>query len=260
MAYRHGLQTSRFEMKYIIDEETARGLRNFISSHLEPDEHCRPEMDNAYPIASLYLDTPDLFLYGQTMQGIKNRFKLRIRFYDNNPDSPAFLEIKRRVTDVIRKERATVTKKSIHRVFAGEVPDLACLMGDQTNPKSGSALLSFCGLCNRTGALGRAYVSYLREAYVSPNSDQVRVTFDRQLLGSPYEQGADLALPTQGSWPDVGGVILELKFTDRFPSWMHELAQAFNLQRISVPKYIHCINALGIRPEDGADLQVGMAR
>ena len=52
-------------------------------------------------ITSLYLDSSALHLYRQTVQGIKNRFKLRIRFYDDNPGNPAFLEIKRRVTDVI---------------------------------------------------------------------------------------------------------------------------------------------------------------
>ena len=76
----------------------------------------------------------------------------------------------------------------------------------------------------------------------------IRVTFDRQLLGSPYEQGTDLLLPTQGARPNIGNgnqVILELKFTDRFPEWMHELTRLFGLQRTSVPKYILCFDALG---------------
>jgi hypothetical protein len=248
MVYQHAMQSSRFELKYIIDENCARGIRQFISSHLEPDSYARPDMDNAYPISSLYLDNSGLTLFGQTVQGMKNRFKLRIRFYDDDPSHPAFLEIKRRVTDVIKKERATVTRDAVRRVLRGDGPRLEYLKGDPTNPKSGSALQNFCHLCQSIDARGMVYVSYVREAYVSPNSDQVRVTFDRQLLGSPYEQGSPLQLPTQGAWPDVGGVILELKFTDRFPPWMREVVQAFNLQRTSVPKYIYCINALGIRP------------
>lgn len=74
------------------------------------------------------------------------------------------------------------------------------------------------------------------------------MTFDRQLLAGRYRQGDALEWPTDGLRPDVGGVILELKFTDRFPDWMREMVQAFNLQRTSVPKYIHCVNEIGIQP------------
>ena len=246
MSFRHPLQTSRFELKYIIDEQRAAGIRDFISSHLESDEHARPEQGYAYSLSSLYLDSPALTLFNQTRQGMKNRFKLRIRFYNNDPDSPAFLEVKRRVTDVICKERATVTREAVRRLLGGEGPSLSWLMSDNGNPKSGSALLNFCQLTDSIDAAGRIYVSYAREAYVSPNSNSVRVTFDRQLYGTPHEQGNEISMPTDGVRPDVGGVILELKFTDRFPEWMREMAQAFDLQRTSCPKYNHCIKALGM--------------
>jgi len=257
MPFQHTLQASRFELKYIIDEQCAAGIRDFVSSHLEPDEHARPEEGNSYPLASLYLDTPSLLLYGQTLQGIKNRFKLRIRFYDDDPDHPAFMEIKRRVTDVICKERAMVSKEGVRRILSGEGPSRGFLMGDNGNPKAGSALVNFCNLCDTVGAIGCCYVSYVREAYVSPNSNSVRVTFDRQLLGGPYQQGDGLKYPFDGARPNVGGVILELKFTDRFPEWMHGVVQAFNLQRTSVPKYVHCINSLGIEPGHGLDMRLG---
>ncbi|MBN2477639.1 MAG: polyphosphate polymerase domain-containing protein [Pirellulales bacterium] len=258
MPFQHALQASRFELKYIIDEQVATGVRDFVMGHLEPDEHARPEDGNAYPLTSLYMDTPDLMLYGQTIQGIKNRFKLRIRFYDNDPDQPAFMEIKRRVTDVICKERAMVSKQGVFRMLNGEGPNQTFLWGGNGNAKSGSALLNFCNLCDTIGAIGCCYVSYVREAYVSPNSNQVRVTFDRQLMGSPYPQGTGLIYPTDGARPNVGGVILELKFTDRFPGWMHDVVQAFNLQRTSVPKYIHCVNSLGIGPGQGLNMRLGM--
>ncbi len=258
MAFQHALQTSRFELKYIIDEERAAGVASFVSSHLEPDEYANPENGNAYSLSSLYLDNPGLMLYGQTLQGIKNRFKLRIRFYNNNPDHPAFLEIKRRVTDVICKERATVSKDAVRRLLAGEPPNQAFLKGGKSNPKSASALLNFCNLAETIGARGVCYVTYMREAYVSPNSNAVRVTFDRQLMGTSFEQGSDLTFPDQGSHPDIGGVVLELKFTDRFPGWMRSMAQAFDLQRTSMPKYVHCINSLGYHPGEWCGAELGM--
>ena len=245
MSFQHTLQASRFELKFIIDERCAAGIREFVSSHLEPDEHAKEEQGFSYSLSSLYMDSPSLTLFQQTNQGMKNRFKLRIRFYDDHPDSPAFLEIKRRITDVIRKERATVTRDAVRRLLRGEPPNRSWLMYDNGNPKSASAMLGFYGLANDIGALGQIYVSYTREAYVSPESNSVRVTFDRKLFGTPHQQGTEIGLPTDGAWPNVGGVILELKFTDRFPAWMRDLVQAFDLQRTSCPKYNHCIQALG---------------
>ncbi len=246
MPYRHTLQASRFELKYIIDEQCATGIREFIGSHLDPDEHAKPEQGNAYSLSSLYLDSPSLKLFNQTRQGMKNRFKLRIRFYDDRPDSPAFLEIKRRVTDVISKERATVTRDAVGRLLRGEGPSRSWLLGGNGDPKSDSALVNFWNLCNEINAAGRVYVSYTREAYVSPQSNSVRVTFDRGLYGTPHAQVDGISLPSGGVWPNIGGVILELKFTDRFPEWMREMVQAFNLQRTSVPKYNHCVQAMGL--------------
>lgn len=87
---------------------------------------------------------------------------------------------------------------------------------------------------------------YRRQAYVSPESDDLRVTFDRELVGGMYYPGRQLEIPKHGAKPEVGGVVLELKFTDRFPAWMHELAQLFNLQRTSVAKYVMCVDKLNL--------------
>lgn len=56
MPYRHSLQSSRFEFKYIIDEQCAAGVREFVQSYLEPDEFADPGQGNSYRISSLYLD------------------------------------------------------------------------------------------------------------------------------------------------------------------------------------------------------------
>ena len=136
-------------------------------------------------------------------------------------------------------------------MLGGAAPDPAWLAGKNGNEKAGKALQNFCHLTDSIGAIGVIYVSYRREAYVTPENNSIRVTFDRQLLGGPYEQGSPLSLPHQGARPEIGNgdrVILELKFTDRFPGWMHELIQAFDLQRTSVPKYVYCIQSMGIRP------------
>lgn len=259
MPFQHALQSSRFELKYIIDSACALAVRSFVRDHLEPDDHADLTEENwAYPVHSLYIDNPRLLLYQQTVHGLKNRFKLRIRFYDGDPRAPAFLEIKRRVTDVIRKERAAITREGVECLIDGGWPGPSYLFGKNGNMQAVSALENFRSLYTSIGAGPAVYVSYMREAYVSPNSNQVRVTFDRQLFGSRFDRSKCLFPPMDGVRPKIGGVILELKFTDRFPSWMRDLVQTFNLQRCSMPKYIDCIDVMGIQPGQGFPLELGM--
>jgi hypothetical protein len=241
------LQASRFEYKYYVDEVRASNIKEFISTYLEPDEFLLKFGGIGYPVCSLYLDNTGLLLYDQTLQGQKNRFKLRIRFYDDDQSNPAFLEIKRRETDVIKKKRAAVTREGAKLVLAGLPPSDDLLFGTKITTKSLDAMYEFCQLRDRISAQGCTYVYYRRQAYVHPFSNSIRVTFDRQLEGGIYVPGTDLIIPKDTKQPKLEGVILELKFTDRPPTWMHELATVFHLQRTSVPKYVMCVDALGVR-------------
>jgi len=42
--------------------------------------------------------------------------------------------------------------------------------------------------------------------------------------------------------PKVPGIILELKFDNRFPLWMQELVRNWDLYRTTMAKYVHCID------------------
>jgi hypothetical protein len=240
------LQSSRFEYKYYITEAQAADITTFIEPYLEPDEFLLRFGGIGYPVCSLYLDNSGLLLYDQTIQGQKNRFKLRIRFYDDDQSNPAFLEIKRRETDVIKKQRCAVNRVGAKLILAGEPPEPGFLYG-KASMKSLDALHEFCNLRDRISAQGCTYVYYHRQAYVSVGNNFCRVTFDRQLEGGVYIPGDDLVIPRESKVPKLEGVVLELKFTDKFPPWMHELSNIFNLQRTSVPKYVKCVEVLGIK-------------
>ncbi len=252
MARFQALQASRYELKYVVDEPRARQIAQFVRSYLVPDAYALPERNCSYPVYSLYLDTPNLALFRQTVQGIKNRFKLRIRFYNDDPDAPVFLEIKRRITDVIRKQRTAISRQGVQRLLEGAWPSLVDLVSSNGNGKPASALHEFCATTDAIGAKPSLYVSYLREAYVSPDSNRLRVTFDRYIAGTRSHPAEGLRCPREGVATKVEGVVLEVKFTDRFPAWMGEMVQSFNLHRRSVPKYVECMRVIqfpsGYRP------------
>lgn len=85
------MQKSRFELKYLINEETALKVRDFVRCYLAMDEFSIGKPNFSYAVHSLYLDSHDLKLYWTTINGDKNRYKLRLRYYDTKPGSPVFL-------------------------------------------------------------------------------------------------------------------------------------------------------------------------
>ncbi len=253
MPFADHMQRNRFELKYIIDERCARSVRDFIRSHLVHDRYARPELAWAYPIYSVYLDSPDLALFNATLSGHKNRLKLRARYYDENPAGPVFFEIKRRVNDVILKQRAAIKRDSVRRLLAGAPPVHDDLL-DPNDPEAYASLEQFCHLAHVLNASGRMVVAYTREAWNAADNDAVRVTFDRRISGSWFDAAQPIveALRSDRPWirppvEDGCEVILELKFTGRYPNWMRELTGSFDLYRVTMAKYVNCVLAMGPR-------------
>jgi SPX domain protein involved in polyphosphate accumulation len=142
MSHTHQMQANRFELKYIISGTKAIGVRDFVRPYLTPDEYADPKKNNSYWIHSLYLDDPELTLCNSTVRGLKNRFKLRIRFYDDIPHHPVFFEIKARVNDVILKERVAVHRKSVGRLVRHPMPERSDLL--KCDGKNWDVLQRFC--------------------------------------------------------------------------------------------------------------------
>jgi hypothetical protein len=147
------------------------------------------------------------------------------------------------VNDTILKERTAVHRSSFERLSAGGHPQRSDLV--KYTVKNQMALERFCMLRDKLRAKGKAFVSYLREAYVSPHDDSVRVTFDSQITASTFNGNLEFTPLEPWLQPQIEGIVLELKFTDRFPHWMGDLTRMFNLERGAMAKYCHCVQSVG---------------
>ena len=229
------MQLQRWELKYIIPEELALAVREFVRSYLELDEYGAKRGDLSYTIHNLYLDSGDLAIYWGTINGTKNRYKLRLRFYEDNPAAPVFFEIKRRMNDAILKQRGGVKRGAVNGVLGGQLPSaLDLISGDA---RQLVAVQRFVELASSHCAVPVAHVRYEREAWISPTDNSVRVTMDRKVLISPEftpRFTAQMDDPTCVFGPLV---VLELKFTGRFPDWFKELVRIFNLKQEAASKY-----------------------
>src|SRR6056297_1246981 len=235
---KHTFQRQRFELKYRINESLAREIRFFVEAYLDCDPNGISKPKRSYVVKSLYLDSPELYTYNRTVNGDRNRYKLRLRYYDSE-DSPIFFEIKQRRNRVIQKKRARVRRDAVQHLLDGHAPAKHHLVHD--SPDQMEALEHFCFLQGTLQASPKVHVSYLREAYQNRDSNNVRVTMDRDVRNSMLHHNKFENLQT-GRYPTFGNtVILELKFTNGFPDWLNELTQRFHLRHESASKYVDSI-------------------
>lgn len=236
--------SQRFEYKYRLREAEALAVRECILPYVNHDSHANSA--GIYVLRSLYYDSPDIRLYWSSALGERNRHKLRVRWYgDARPDS-TFLEVKRRNDQVIRKSRAVVPVDQASSIVRGR------------SVEGGSAGVdAFNTLADRYFAAPTVLVRYLREAYSCIGGAPLRITFDRELAGLACTRLDEaLAVPATSLYavPDIE-VILEVKFTDTFPWWLHSIVRRLHLHPRSTCKYGLCVEELQRR-----GFRVGAAR
>ncbi len=227
------MQAQRFERKYFITEQQVLAVREYVSGYLELDEFSRDQPTHSYPVHSIYLDSDQLTTYWATVHCEKKRFKLRVRYY--NDESPLFFEIKRRENECILKQRGAVHREAGELLLAGQLPAPEHLLSGK--PQHLAALQRFCYLMQRLRARPMVHVGYLREAWVSSQGNSVRITIDHQVRGEPRHEARFTTQMEKPVYPFGKQTVLEIKFTDRFPDWIRDMVRHLNLTQTGAPKY-----------------------
>jgi hypothetical protein len=225
----------RHEAKYLVSEALAEAVQRHASPWIQADPHARRSPECRYRIESLYLDTVDYRLYGDTLDGAANRFKLRIRSYGDA--SIRFLEVKHKHGSLVRKERQRVTGT------LGEVLDRLA---------GGIELHTFGRHVVQLGARPVVHVGYWRQAFIGSWHDSTRLTLDRGLEWADPELAGDVP-----AWQPIpeNRVVLELKFDGSMPFWMQDVVRRFGLRRTACSKY-----ALAVRAARARTARVGTGR
>jgi hypothetical protein len=208
-------------------------VMKWIEPYVQPDSYAADHSGHIYINSSLYLDSIDFRIGRMVMEGMKNRFKLRIRSYDDDPRSPVFIEIKRRIDGVIEKDRVPVNREEGQGLLEGRIRAAHVARGDSLHD-----LEAFLRLAEAYGARPMMRVRYEREAYEALDSEPVRLTFDRE-LAYVFTPDANFSVNGRG-WRTVTvpGIIFEVKFPNHYPFWVSEMIQGMQLQRVSIAKYI----------------------
>ena len=237
----------RREYKYLIDRETAAGIRAAIRPFCELDGFAAKSPNRTYTVDTLYLDTADLSLFWANDHEQVDRVKMRVRGYAEAPTAPVYFEVKRRINDVIAKSRGKVPRSQ-----------WAQLLGDPSSPIPASITGKDRGAVERFMSIARTMhikpftlVRYQREPYFSTIDDYARVTFDTHIRAHKIDS---LNFQPDGRcWRALDDVVtqrvsssmvvLELKFTSLVPLWMVNIARSFGLVRCGYSKYGNSIRA-----------------
>ncbi len=222
-------KVDRHEIKYAVSLFEAELLKRRLPCLLRPDAHAGK--DGSYFIRSLYFDDPDFTAYREKLDGVKERTKYRIRFYNMN-DSVIFLEKKTKDGDMTGKDSVRLTRELAETFLRGD-----------------DELLRLDGLCGELGRLRQGawrpavIVDYDRWAFKYP-AGNVRVTIDMNVRTAPYQY--DLFDPRLLTIPvlDEGEAVLEVKYDDFLPAPVRELLHGVKKQRCAVSKYTKCLSIL----------------
>ncbi len=241
------LKWHRCEAKYLVSEAQAAEIGRYCRDYLPPDPHAPADAGFAYPILSVYLDSPSRLLLQHTVDKHPERYKLRVRTYRDRhaPTNglPEYFEIKRKTGGVVHKTRARLRARDGEEILWG---DRSLLTGEcDYDSATEASVQEFVELRRRIRAEPVVGVYYMREAYEGASAERIRITLDRELhyglLGRPEDGGRDMWWPV-----NPGGVILEIKFTNVYPFWVLDMLRRVEVDRRGVCKYLICASGAGI--------------
>jgi hypothetical protein len=244
---------SRYECKYLVDPIVIPEMRRFLNPFVEPDNFAALRKGYRYPICSLYLDSPDLALYQQTVAGEKDRFKLRVRTYSDDPSKPAYFEVKRKVNNIVHKRRAGLSRAQARAELERAPVDLTGMPAAKR-----SDVEYFRHHLMLTEARPVVRVKYMREAYQARGNEPVRITIDSELS---HAVTLDSKLDRRsGHWTEtpLEGQIVEVKFTERFPWWVQDFIRTFGMTQRAVPKYVLSIDHMILEGRETAMALAGI--
>ena len=84
-----------------------------------------------------------------------------------------------------------------------------------------------------------------REAWISSGDNSVRVTMDRETrieVEPTYRMITGINNP---NYVFGNNIVLELKFTNRYPDWFRELVRIFGLAQCGAAKYVDGVTLIG---------------
>ena len=107
----------RNELKYKITDSDFYIINHNLKGLIRKDSNCKGDY---YIISSIYFDNYKKTSYNQVKEGISERWKYRIRFY-NYDDSYIKLEKKHKINGLTNKTSIRITRKTLENILSNKI-------------------------------------------------------------------------------------------------------------------------------------------
>ena len=217
----------RFELKYRLNYFSYLKVRNMVSSYMKKDIFTHRAEHKGYLVRSLYFDTYDYKSYLEKMSGDSDRIKFRIRSYADKlkEETPIKVELKVRKANSVEKYSTIIDKEA-----------LEYFMEHRTWKNSEDPVLSeFSRYLHLKDLQPKIITEYRREGFYSRLKDDLRITIDHEVRSAHSRSLFPEHVFFRQHHPF--GLVLEIKFKDKQPTWLKELIQRNGLKLIANSKF-----------------------
>ncbi|MCP4712922.1 MAG: polyphosphate polymerase domain-containing protein [Planctomycetes bacterium] len=233
----------RYELKYLLDQETAAQLRLDLTPHMQKDPFCR--QSDGYLVNSLYFDSPDFEFFSQKIEGQRYRHKIRLRTYGQSTDK-IYLEMKKKINNCIHKNRAAAPLKKFEHLLNSDNFQSESFF-DNVNVFEGIDNILY--IARQFQVVPAVGVIYHRRALIGQQDPRLRITFDERIAAQDPSAGLNLDDDTKLIFePHL--VVLEVKVNNYLPMWLARIIEKFNLHLRSISKYCHAIMIQNVNLRD----------
>ena len=216
----------RHECKHEINYMDMLIIRARMRAITTPDPHA---VDGKYKIRSLYFDTLSDKALREKIDGVDNRKKFRIRYY-NDDLSFIRLEKKSKWNNLGTKAMAPLTPEQAQSIADGNID----WMADDPSELIRELFVEM----RTTGLRAKTIVDYTREPFVFP-AGNVRVTLDYDIRTGLMS--TDFLNPDTPTIPIVDDpIILEVKWDAFLPEIIRDAVHLENRRAQAFSKYAVC--------------------
>lgn len=224
------MKNFRNELKYKITDNDFYLLNFNLKNIIKKDSNCKEDF---YTISSIYFDNYKKTSYNQVKNGISERWKYRIRFY-NHDDSYIMLEKKHKINGLTNKNSVRISREMLDNILRGNVKI----------EKNNNKLLNEFIIKMKTELLKPIIcIEYDRIPYVY-KLGTVRITLDYNIR---YTNNYSDLFNKNKKVYYLKDKILEVKYNELIPDFIRYRLELNHLEQISFSKFNNCIDSLNRR-------------
>lgn len=209
----------RYELKYLLS------IEQYVKLKILTDEYMRSDKYGNSDVLNVYYDTPDFLLIRRSIEKPIYKEKLRVRCYgiaDKNSD--VFVELKKKYDSVVYKRRILVKESQLSDALSGR----------DGKTQIEKEIDYFIG--NYKDISPKMVISYRREALYAKDDENLRITFDRDILWRDYDLSLESGIYGLPVLPE-GKILMEVKTAGSFPLWLTRFLSANSIYKTSFSKY-----------------------